>query len=49
MIAGKIRKREAMISETAGTPLVGMSMLAGNRLTMDVVEGGDVAIDALPQ
>jgi clan AA aspartic protease len=31
-----------------GDPLVGMSMLYGSRVTLDVVDGGQVTIEALP-
>jgi clan AA aspartic protease len=39
---------EVLILRTTGAPLVGMSLLDGNRITMDVVDGGDVTIDRLP-
>jgi clan AA aspartic protease len=42
------RQKDVLVSETAGTPLVGMSMLDGSRMAMDVIEGGDVTIEALP-
>jgi len=38
-----------LISQTAGTPLIGMSLLEGSRLTMDVVDGGKVILEELPQ
>jgi len=41
------RRKDVLISQAAGTPLVGMSLLDGNRLTMDVVNGGDVTIEEL--
>ena len=40
--------KDVLISQAAGTPLIGMSLLQGSRLTMDVVDGGDVTIDELP-
>lgn len=43
------RQRDVLISQTAGTPLIGMSLLEGSRLTMSVLEGGDVTIEELPQ
>lgn len=39
--------REVLILEAEGTSLVGMSLLYGYRLTMDVVDGGPVTIEAL--
>ena len=42
------RQKDVLISQAAGTPLVGMSLLDGSRLTMDVVDGGDVTIEQLP-
>jgi clan AA aspartic protease len=38
------QEREVLVSRTAGTPLVGMSLLQGSRMTINVVEGGDVTI-----
>jgi clan AA aspartic protease len=38
------REQEVLVSQAAGAPLVGMSLLQGSRMTMDVVEGGDIAI-----
>ena len=43
------RQIDVLISQTAGVPLIGMSLLAGSRLTIDVVDGGDVTIDELPK
>lgn len=40
--------REVLILEANGTPLAGMSLLEGNCVSMDVVEGGDVSISELP-
>ncbi len=42
------QQKDVLISQAAGTPLVGMSLLAGSRLTMDVSDGGEVTIKALP-
>ena len=39
--------REVIVLEAAGGPLLGMSLLYGYRLTLDVVEGGDVALERL--
>ena len=38
-------QREILVSETAGAPLVGMSLLEGDRLVIDAVEGGDVRVE----
>lgn len=43
------QQKDVLVSEAAGTPLVGMSMLDGSRMAMDVIDGGDVTIEALPQ
>ena len=40
--------RDVLISQAAGMPLIGISLLEGSRLTIDVVDGGDVTIDELP-
>lgn len=40
--------KDVLVSQAAGAPLIGMSMLKGSRMTMDVVDGGDVMIDELP-
>jgi clan AA aspartic protease len=37
------------IHESDTDPLVGMSLLYGNSLSMQIVEGGSVIINALPQ
>jgi clan AA aspartic protease len=42
------RQKDVLISQAAGTPLIGMSLLKGSRLTMDVIDGGDVSIEKLP-
>lgn len=41
------REREVLVLQTEGGPLAGMSLLYGNRLIVDVVEGGEVMIDPL--
>ncbi len=49
-IAGVIwhgRQKDILISQAAGTPLIGMSLLEGSRLTVDVAEGGNVSIEEL--
>lgn len=42
------RDTEVLISQTAGAPLIGMALLEGNRLTIDVTAGGEVSIEELP-
>ena len=42
------RQIDVLILQAAGAPLIGMSLLEGSRLTMDVVDGGDVSIEELP-
>lgn len=42
------REREVLALEADGRPLVGMSLLYGNRVVLAVVDGGDVTIDPLP-
>jgi len=41
--------REVLVSQAAGTPLLGMGLLQGCRLTVDAFENGDVTIRELPQ
>lgn len=41
-------EREVLALETEGSPLIGMSLLYGNRVILTVVNGGDVTIDPLP-
>ena len=41
-------ERNVFVLEAEGGPLIGMSLLYGSRLTLDVVTDGDVTIDALP-
>lgn len=47
MILWEGRIREVRAIESTGMALVGMGMLYGHRLTVDVVEGGQVRIDSL--
>nr|MBC8228759.1 clan AA aspartic protease [bacterium] len=42
------QEREVLVLQADGGPLVGMSLLYGSRVTLDVVDGGDVIIDILP-
>ena len=42
------RQQEVVASRADCAPLVGMSLLRGSRMTMDVIEDGDVVIDELP-
>jgi clan AA aspartic protease len=42
------RQKDVLISQADGTPLIGMALLEGSRLTMDVIDDGDVSIEALP-
>ncbi len=42
------RERFVPVYEAEGGPLVGMSLLRGSRLTMEVEPGGDVMIEDLP-
>ncbi len=41
-------EREVLVLQTEGGPLIGMSLLYGNRVTLTIVNGGDVTIDPLP-
>ena len=41
-------KRIAQALRTDGKPLIGMSLLYGNRLTLDVLTDGEVTIESLP-
>ena len=40
-------ERSVVTLATMGEPLVGMAMLSGYRVALDVVEGGRVAIQAI--
>lgn len=42
------REREVLALRADGGPLLGMELLHGNRVILDVVENGEVAIDILP-
>ena len=42
------RLKDVLISRTVGTPLIGMSLLEGSRLAMDVVDGGAVTLEESP-
>ena len=42
------RPRSVEIVETDSEPLLGMDLLRGNRITIEVREGGAVTVDALP-
>lgn len=41
-------ERNVFVLQAEGGPLIGMSLLYGSRLILDVVTDGDVTIDALP-
>lgn len=41
------QEREILVLQAEGGPLIGMSLLYGNRLTATIVNGGDVTIDPL--
>lgn len=41
------RRRNVRVFAADGGPLVGMALLSGSRLTVDVVPGGDLVIEAL--
>ena len=41
------QQREVLALQADGGPLIGMSLLYGNRLMLEVVENGDVTIDSL--
>ncbi|MCC6442674.1 MAG: hypothetical protein IT210_04340 [Armatimonadetes bacterium] len=41
------RPIEVVALEAEGTPLVGVSLLYGSRLTMAIIDGGPVAIEGL--
>jgi clan AA aspartic protease len=40
--------RKIMVLDADGGPLVGMSLLYGSRVTLEVVDGGPVTIEPLP-
>lgn len=41
------QQKEVLVAQAAGIPLIGMSLLDGSRLTIDVTDGGMVTIDEL--
>lgn len=40
--------RDVMVLEADGEPLLGMSLLYGSRVTLDVIDGGSVTVEPLP-
>jgi len=42
------QERDILVLESAGGSLAGMSLLYGSRVTLDIVDGGPVTIEALP-
>ncbi len=42
------QEREVLVLQADGGPLVGMSLLYGSRVMLEVVDNGDVTIDPLP-
>jgi clan AA aspartic protease len=42
------QRKDVLVSQSAGSPLIGMELLEGSRVTMDVVDGGNVNIEPLP-
>ncbi len=42
------RDTEVLISQTLAAPLIGMALLEGSRVTIDVIVGGEVSIEELP-
>jgi clan AA aspartic protease len=42
------QNRDILVLEADGGPLIGMSLLYGSRVILDVVDGGLVTIQALP-
>lgn len=38
---------EVLVAQVSGTPLVGMMLMSGSRLTIDAIEGGQVFIEEL--
>lgn len=47
-VAWDAQYREIPVLEADGGPLVGMALLYGKRLTLDVVDGGPATIETLP-
>jgi len=42
------QERDVLVLQAEGGPLVGMALLYGNRILLDVVDGGPVTIEMLP-
>ena len=42
------RERAILVLQAEGGQLIGMSLLLGSRVTLDVTDGGNVTIDPLP-
>ena len=42
------RERDVMVLRADGAPLLGMALLYGSRVVLNVVQDGDVTIDPLP-
>lgn len=42
------RSRHILVLESEGGPLLGMSLLHGHKLTIEVLDGGPVTIERLP-
>lgn len=42
------RVKQILVSQTGGTPLIGMRLLFGSKITMEVFDGGKVLIEELP-
>ena len=42
------RPRRILVLQSDGVPLLGMSLLRGSRVTLDVLDAGDVVIEELP-
>ena len=42
------QEQDVLVLQADGGPLVGMSLLYGNRVMLEVVDNGDVTIDSLP-
>lgn len=40
--------RDVLVLEAGGSPLIGMALLYGHHMTMDIVDGGPVTIAKLP-
>lgn len=47
-ISWEDQEREISVLETESEPLIGMSLITGSRVTLDVVDGGRVTILPLP-